>query len=118
MGSRVPLPRPSAHVFPCSIVDHSAREDSCIRFHICSRALGADPSRAWRLILSCAATRSAPYVLFLLVVEPDLGHESLGTAGRYLTQLGAGENRLFARLSKVYGLEAPAESDDVCVRPC
>jgi integrase len=38
-------------------------------------------------------------------IQARLGHADLGTTGRYLAQLHAGENPHLARLSHLYGLE-------------
>ncbi|HEU5349412.1 MAG TPA: tyrosine-type recombinase/integrase [Ktedonobacterales bacterium] len=38
-------------------------------------------------------------------IQARLGHADLGTTGRYLAQLHAGENPHLARLSRLYGLE-------------
>lgn len=37
-------------------------------------------------------------------IQARLGHEDLGTTGRYLAQLQQGENRHLGRLSALYGL--------------
>jgi integrase len=44
-------------------------------------------------------------------IQARLGHESLETTGRYLARLSAGENRHLARLSKLFGLVPPADSE-------
>jgi integrase len=49
-------------------------------------------------------------------IQARLGHERLETTGRYLAHLRSGENPYLARLSKLFGMDPPADSganDDV-----
>ena len=43
-------------------------------------------------------------------IQARLGHEDLGTTGRYLAQLHQGENPHLGRLSRLYGLERRSSS--------
>ncbi len=45
-------------------------------------------------------------------IQARLGHEDLGTTGRYLAQLQQGENRHLHRLSALYGLAQPFPTTD------
>jgi integrase len=69
---------------------------------ICAKRLGVSTVHTLRHTFARALDDAGAKVS---EIQAHLGHASLDTTGRYLAQLGAGENRHLARLSKLYGLE-------------
>ncbi len=76
---------------------------------ICDRRLGTSKVHALRHTFARGLEDAGAKVS---EIQARLGHEDLGTTGRYLAQLQQGENRHLRRLSALYGLRQPFPAAD------